>query len=906
MRLCKVINGSASHKRASSFGSQTGSKSLKSDKPRDTFQAAAVKCVAGVPLTRFEEVTIDSDLDSVRTEIVREHFQKAISSRNVPSHSGKKFQSSWKETFRYPSSEHSVTDEEDNSYAACFTDPRPECRNSSPSRWSLRPKKAIGHTWEEDGIHDSVRPSSSRMKPRQRSTLEELVVDREILEESVAQMREELAIEEERLSKRQCQLREADQSLADILQKKKEAAQQLDALKSVIDINENEVEGVECQLRESHKKVEEVRAEMVLLECKRESCLKELQHLNAEVSAVRRQSSITQNSQLIALQNDISTISKERDELKLRIRHMESSLSFLERQELERQLNTVKNELFSEQRSARTKIEELRESVENYQAKMEEKSREASDLLEKSNKLDLQLREMVKEKEALTEKTTVQIKEITQTSSEKVQALSSQVTERDLKVSALERILSEKEMELLRFREVVSLVTTEKEAQISAFENLKKEHSQQLMQLQQEKAHEKEQELCSLRAELQCLRDKDLQELTNKMEDNKAKALKDQAFTFMQQIEKLIETNKDKDEEVVKLKEMIQSLEKSKKKLAEELKQEAKEMVQRALTEEQKIWEAEKEKEMQKQRETVEENHQRNIACMKGDIKKEKRHLLALQNKVLELQARIKELETENHCLQKEKQEAVNEVRASLNEEKQEEIIQIRNEMDQEKIHETEHLKSKVLHLGEELQCLRAERSEAAFKQKEAQAHMGHLERSIAMDISAECERLKALLQHTHRKPQAASPSHTQVGSPSHISLTVALQNLHCIIEELQHHMAGLFHELEAQRRNAHHLHREKERELKQQREQLSMEKEEALEVLKERLIQDHISEISNLQRSQLKDSGSSESQSVRQQLREKDSELRAIQRNMTKWKDETACKLARKFEEELSTELEK
>lgn len=70
-------------------------------------------------------------------------------------------------------------------------------------------------------------------------------------------------------------------------------------------------------------------------------------------------------------------------------------------------------------------------------------------------------------------------------------------------------------------------------------------------------------------------------------------------------------------------------------------------------------------------------------------------------------------------------------------------------------------------------------------------------------------------------------------------------------------------------------------------------------------ITQDHIEEVSKLQRSQLKDSGGGEEQAPRQQLPQK-SELRAVHRNMAKWKDETACKLARKFKEELNAELEK
>lgn len=45
---------------------------------------------------------------------------------------------------------------------------------------------------------------------------------------------------------------------------------------------------------------------------------------------------------------------------------------------------------------------------------------------------------------------------------------------------------------------------------------------------------------------------------------------------------------------------------------------------------------------------------------------------------------------------------------------------------------------------------------------------------------------------------------------------------------------------------------------------------------------------------------------SLRKQLKAKDVELRLVQRSMAQWRDQTAARLARKFEEELTAELER
>lgn len=121
------------------------------------------------------------------------------------------------------------------------------------------------------------------------------------------------------------------------------------------------------------------------------------------------------------------------------------------------------------------------------------------------------------------------------------------------------------------------------------------------------------------------------------------------------------------------------------------------------------------------------------------------------------------------------------------------------------------------------------------------------------------------------------------------------------------------------------------------------MEKDEALRMLKERLIQartyflfvfsklmhtdagktkqnkpsckslflqEHIEELSSLTWSQLCHGGAEgeggAAASLRKQLKAKDTELRQVQRRMDEWKEQTAARLACKFEEELTAELER
>ncbi|KAG6923355.1 hypothetical protein G0U57_020904 [Chelydra serpentina] len=285
--------------------------------------------------------------------------------------------------------------------------------------------------------------------------------------------------------------------------------------------------------------------------------------------------------------------------------------------------------------------------------------------------------------------------------------------------------------------------------------------------------------------------------------------------------------------------------------LVRKLKQEAKETVQSALLQEQRKWEAEKREALQVQRGMLEEQSQRAHA---EALDKERRTVSVLQNKTLEFQ--------------------------------------------KERARESDRLRAKLQQLEEEQSHLRAEQNEMSFWEREAQSQAEQAERSLAREIGLACQRLKDLL------PERARGQMTH-GSPSPLSTSHALQLLHGVSEETQRYLRALQQELEAQKRTVLHFQEEKEWELRPQREQLHLESKEALEALKERLIQDHLQEIASLQRSQLKEAGGGEQQTLRQQLQEKDNELQAVQRSMAHWKDQTACKRAHKFEEELNAELE-
>ncbi|XP_075034766.1 uncharacterized protein LOC142097042 isoform X4 [Mixophyes fleayi] len=759
--------------------------------------STAYKHVAGIALKSFDAVTVDSDLDSVTTERVRDHIRKALSSsKRDPDHSIRRYHRSGNDCGRYTeSSKVSTDDEDEKDFDSTFTNT--EWRSGSPKRWSSSPLKSVESS---KGRSATGIPSDFSCAPEQvqsKRIVENLATERAILEETIAKLHRDVAFEEERLSQRKIQYREADLQCNDAIQQKKEAYHELESLRDLLEKTQKEVVKVESRVRESQITDDDYRSELAILEYKRNKYLKELQELEVELVSIQQQCSNAHSSQIVSFQYQISSLTTERDELMARVRHLEGSLTFMERQELERQLSSAKSELFSEQRTARAKIETLQENLEESQCRLEETRAECAEKQEKNKQFKSQLRELEKKYETRFQTQTEEASERQEALTQQITDLSSQVREQSTRINSLEKILSEKELDLLKMREVVSSMKADKEAQMLAVEAMKEKHNKGLAVLQLQHQQDRDLHIAKLKEEIQSQKQTEIQQFAENMEQVKAKALKDQAECLKKEMDKVVKSLEVKDKEIAKLKETLKSQKESMKKLAVELKQEAREM--------------EKERDMDR------------------------------------LKLRIQQLEEEQHVL-------------------------------------------------------RAEKNESIFREREALAQAERGERALAREISAACERI----QCTPGRPKTQSPSRSKLGSPSRLSTSHALQMLHGVSEETNQLFQELQHEVEAQKRTVLHVQREKERELQQIKEQCQLEKEKALDMLKERLIQEHLEEITNLQRDQLRDSNGANSQSLRQQLREKDNELRAIQRNMAKWKDETATKLARKFEEELNAELEK
>ncbi|CAB1319842.1 unnamed protein product, partial [Coregonus sp. 'balchen'] len=786
--------------------------------------------LAGVPVWNFDTVTIDSDLDSVRTEKVWQHihsrpgylsaiqsvshtdglytdqsdydtptqeprnlkFTPALraSNGNVTSDSLplRKARKNRRDTHRYV---HSVDDDDD------------EDTDEGCVRWRRRRRPD-----KDTGGHVCTRPGGCLVEVRS---------DWLQMEEELATLRQDCEKEEERLRIKRAQLCETELSLTDLLQKRKDAVQELEQLRAGAEQMEREGRSLEASLSDSKAEADSTSSQLRRLQRQRDSCLQEVRDLKEELAALcKHRTALTDG---ICVDRRVTNV----------------RMSVLEREELDRQLNTAKTELFSEQRCSRLKLDSMQEKLDEAHEELQRVTEEETLLRDRCACLE-EKRRLKQEQEEAVE---VQVCE-----------LQKELGESE---SRVERIVAQKELQLLEFQEESSALQAERDGLQEELQSLRKQHSISLRETQ-EQALTQTRELEQLKKELALTHEKHIQQANIQAEEEKIVSLREQALSHTQHIESIQSCIQMKENEWWKLREALKEQQEVMKRREEELCAEAQEMMHSTIERERKKWEVEKEEALQ------------------------------LQCAILEEQGR--------EALERSEQaSALAAMRRSLREKHQAELQRLRRHMEQ------------VVQQAEEeagrLQVLLGEREHS---NKQATARLEQQHRHWAREMGAECQHLQHLLEYS-----GAVGSSLQL--PHSPTVAQAVQTLQALREQLQQSISQIQQELDSQRRSTQQLSRDKERELRIQREQMEMEREQAVDSLKERLIQEHIEELSGLQRAQVREGGDEAgglAASLRRQLQAKDQELRQVQRSMGQWKEQTTARLARKFEEELTAELER
>ncbi|XP_040010365.1 trichohyalin isoform X4 [Xiphias gladius] len=509
-------------------------------------------------------------------------------------------------------------------------------------------------------------------------------------------------------------------------------------------------------------------------------------------------------------------------------------MSVLEREEMEKKVESAKTELLAEQRRATEKLESMQENLEETREKLQ-RSTEAETLL--------------RNRCACLEEKWIQKKEQTEALEVQVSELQVELGECKIRVGTLEKMLAQKELQLLDFQEQRGALQAQRDGLKGELQHVKTQHYKIL---------------------------KDTEEQASRM---------------------ML-----KEEEAKKLRKSLEQQREQAKNREEELRVEASEKVHKALEEERRKCEAEKVEAVQIHCGILEEQNRKTLESMRSEMQREKIKALALQQKVLELKTRVQDSKRES-CAQQRKQEFLLAVICkSLKEEHQVELQRLKKQMAQEGQRTVLRLEQAVQLAEKEAKRLRVMLEERGSNHNQITAELDLQLRPWAQELGAECQHLHLLVEESGAKQSAMQ-------LPASPTVAEALTNLRALREQLQHVIGHLHHELDSQKQTTEQLRKDKEQELSIQRQQLRMERDQALDSLKERLIQEHTEELSCLNRAHMSDGGA-EGGGVaiylRKQLKAKDLELRQVQRSMGQWKEQTAARLACKFEEELTAELER
>ncbi|XP_004544667.2 uncharacterized protein si:ch211-102c2.8 isoform X1 [Maylandia zebra] len=750
------------------------------------------RCLAGVPVLSFDTVSIDSDLDTVCTEQVRQHIHKWPGWHSL-------IRSVTEINGQFSNQTDITTQEESESRSTSVqrSPYGPVCNCQRNRRTAYRPASYFSDTDEEMSCWSS--------KSRPERTLDKMQSEWVKVIGRLSDLRQKCEEEEETLWLKRAQIKDVEVCLSELRQQRKHALQELERLTTETAQMEEEkrtLQSVQRDSRAERKSVGHGSWQLQKMLRQKESCL--LQHRDTQEDfTVQRLCKQTPKDGSCFKANNVI-------------------MSVLEQEEMERQLDNAKTELFAEQRRAREKLESMQEKLE-----------ETCEELQRATEAETSLRNRC----ACLEEKQMQKKGQIEALEARVSGLQGEVGEHKIRVVTLEKMLAHKELQLLDFQEQCSALQAERDGLKVEQQHLRMQHHKTL------------------------------------------KEVEEHAHSIML-----------KEEELIKLQKSLQQQKEEVKKHEEELHVEASEKVYKAVKEERRKWEAEKMEALEVQRGILEEQNEKLLESLRSEMQKEKSKALALQHQVMELKTKLQELEKEN-CTQ------LAAICKSLKEEYQAELQMAQS-------HRTVLQLEKDVQLAvKEADRLRVMLEERESSHNQITSEMEQQHQHWTEQLAAECQHLSLLVEQSQAKQSAGK-------LPPSFTVAEAFMNLKTLREQLKAFISQLHQKLDSRKQTNEQLRKEKEQELSIQRQQLRLERDQALNFLKERLIQEHIEELSSLKWVHMSDGGVQGGGGVaaclRKQLKAKDSELRQVQRSMAEWKGQTAARLALKFEEELTAELER
>ncbi|XP_048768719.2 trichohyalin-like isoform X5 [Ostrea edulis] len=605
----------------------------------------------------------------------------------------------------------------------------------------------------------------------------------------------------------------------------------------------------EKQLKEIKALTEDARTQLMLTEFKRDNKQRDYERMSEDLNRRKRELKGYED-QLRSRTSDILQIDQshlddrtlaliqENESLKHRLRQADGLE--LERDELVRQLEMAKEDLFNEQKQARHKVEELKDELENLSSQLEENrspyptvdSQKVRELEEALSKLENDKTNLIRDKASLYE----ELQEMSKSSkaeyrprSGKAEELRTQIDKVCLELADVKEKNSKTEEINGRLREQIGELKRQLEREKTLKDGLLDDHKRTLQTLRKEM----DTAMVQMRENLFLEKQKAIENIRGDLDKGRSKT-EERLQRATAEHQKIL---KQKEEEIIQLIDVVGKLEKDRSLLERRIKDNTEQKVQEALKQERA--KLEKDKEFMLMREKEQKESRQTLNNLANELEQERQHKGTLIERISQLNGDLEDQRQMNKQAAHDRMMAVARAKDQLKHEMLQEMDRAREKLKQEHKQEIERLQDTIRRQEEELCNLRAERK--LYVRPELENSLDRVERTIVNEINDECRRNSGILGNSPRKVnlknfQVENGGYTPNGR-SRTPTTAALANLRACNQDLRNHVTELRRELELQKTALLRVEKEKDDLVQRVKKEIEVERSKELEKVKQSLM---------------------------------------------------------------------
>ncbi|KAJ8312343.1 hypothetical protein KUTeg_009716 [Tegillarca granosa] len=625
-----------------------------------------------------------------------------------------------------------------------------------------------------------------------------------------------------------------------------------------------ELKSARVQLKDAEKhlkivnaKTEDARTQLMLTEFKRDNTIKDLERLQEDLARKKRQvkdyedqlrSRIGEIRHIDAqgIDENMAELIKENESLKVMLRHNDGLE--LERDELVRQLELAKEDLFNEQRNSRNKIEELKEELENVTGQIDENKSSHEQMQKKLDKMEASYRQMEKEKNEIIQEQSLLYKEVRdqakkdhmqarQRSTSEAQELREEISELCTKINSMQAEAREKEDLVLKSREQILELRKQLTREVNIKDGLIEDHKRTLQSLRKEM----DTAMVQLRENLFLDKQKSLEDVRNQLEKDRHSSVMRLEEKLNHQYAEHAKIVKAKEEEIEKFLTLIKNMEQDKKTMEDRIRQEYKTKMQEEVQRERANMETNLAWKLQQERDQIKKEEDQKIKSITKGYEQERKLRENLSEQVRQFKKELEDQKQKTKQAIHDKLIDVARAKELMKREMQAEFEKATEKLKQEHHREIEKLQATIRLQEDELQKLKSERQKALKQELDHTSKSYRSERMIVNELNEECRKTAGILGISPRKINLSDfrggENHIPNGIRSKSATTASLANLRACNEELRNHVQELRQEMELQRAMLTRAERDKGDMVQNLKLQLEREKNAELEKMKDKLL---------------------------------------------------------------------